>query len=381
MRPVSDAYLRTVRGSHRASFRARVVSGLPTGTDPDGTEIPIFGGDVQLDASADIYSTLDMSTDGTNMWPRRPGDLLAPYGNEVFVERGVQIGGGSTEWVSLGYHRIEGPEQDDAPDGPIRLTCRDRMAGLIDARLIAPVEFSAVEELGLIVEFLVLEVYPGAVIEWDDATDLVLLGRTLVAEEDRHGFLAELLTSHGKRWRWDHRGVLVIFTPPSSTVPVFEVSHGRNGVLVEMGRQLTREGIYNGVVVTGDAANTESPVRFVVVDNNPASPTYWNGANTSGKTFGKVPRYFASPFVTTEAQAESAGTAMLRQQLGAPYSVDFTAVPNAALEPLDPVRVSYSDKHASEIHVLERLTIPLQADNAPLAANTREQTLIVIGGA
>jgi hypothetical protein len=378
MRPVSEAYLRTVRGSHTAAFRARVVTGLTTGTDPDGTEITILGGDVQLDANADVYSTLDMSTDGTGMWPRRASDLLAPFGNEVFVERGVVVAGGSTEWVSLGYHRIQAPEQDDAPDGPIRISGRDRMAGIIDARLVAPIQFTAATTVGSIVDQLVLEVYPTATIEWDDSTDLELLGRSLVAEEDRHGFLDELITAHGKRWRWDHRGILIIFTPPSSTVPVFDVTHGRNGVLIEMGRQLTREGIYNGVVATGEAADTEDPVRGLAVDDNPSSPTYWHGENTSGRTFGKVPRFFASEFLTTAAQCDSAAAAMLRRQLGAPYSVDFSAVPNGALEPLDPVKVTYSDRGQSEVHVLERLTVPLEAESA-LTATTREQTLIVIG--
>jgi hypothetical protein len=371
VRPVSAAFLRTVRGSHRAVFEARVVAPGQTGTDPDGTDILVLGGDVELDGAAAIRSTLDLTTDGTGMWPTSPSSLLTPYGNEIFVRRGIAYGNGTTEWVSLGYFRIESPEQDQAPDGEIRISGKDRMAGLVDARLLTPVQFPANTTLGEIMDQLVGDVYPWATIEWDDVTDQTTIGRGLVAEEDRHGFLAELVTAAGKIWYWDHRGVLVIRSPADPSSPVFDVNHGEDGVLVSMGRRLTREGVYNAVVATGEGADTSIPARGVAVDGNPNSPTYWYGP------FGKVPRFFSSPFLITDLQAARAAAAMLQQSLGLPYAVDFTAVPNPALEPDDPIRVSYSSRHGDETHVIERLTIPLSVD-APLAGSTREQSALAI---
>ena len=58
MRPVSERFLRTVRGSHTMTARARVVVPGQTGTDPTGTVIPILGGDVQLNGRADVRSAL-----------------------------------------------------------------------------------------------------------------------------------------------------------------------------------------------------------------------------------------------------------------------------------------------------------------------------------
>lgn len=372
MRPVSDAFLRTVRGSHTMTAEARVVEPGQTGVDPDGEDLPILSGDVQVDGTANVRSTLDMLTDGTGMWPTQASSLLAPYGNEVFVRRGIQYGNGTTEWVSLGYFRIESPEQDEPPDGPIRISAKDRMAGLIEARLLAPVQYLAGAVLGDIVDELVTEVYPSAVIEWDDSTDADTLGRSLVAEEDRFEFLADLVTAAGKVWYWDYRGVLVIVSPPDPATPVYEVNHGANGVLVAMSRTLSREGVYNAVVATGEGTDTEDPVRAVAVDDNPLSPTFWDGQ------FGKVPRFYSSPFITTTAQAQSAARSLLTRNLGLPYTVDFTTVPNPALEPLDPVLVSYSDRYRTETHVIEKVTVPLTPD-APLSAATREQTLVVIG--
>lgn len=373
MRPVSDAFLRTLRGSHSMIARARVCTTFQTGTTPAGTVIPILGGNVQLDGDADIRSSLDLVTDGTGMWPSTGGSLLlAPYGNEVYVERGLRYSDDLVEYVGLGYFRIESPEQDTPPDGPIRLTGRDRMAGLIDARLLTPRQFLPADTLGDVVTDLVTEVYPDAVVEWDDATDTEELGRSLIAEEDRHGFVRDLVRSRGKVAYWDHRGVLVIRTRPDSTVPVWDVDAGPGGVLVSMSRQLTREGVYNAVVASGEATDYGDPVRAVAYDNNVLSPTFFLGR------FGPVPKFYTSAFLTTPSQAAAAAEAELRRSLGLPYDVDLTAVPNPALEPHDPVRVRFSDRYAVETHVLDALTIPL-TPGAVMSASTREQTVILIG--
>lgn len=169
------------------NIRARVCITFQTGTNPTGTVVPVEDGDVQLDSTADTRSTLSLTTDGANMWPSSSNLLLAPYGHEIFVERGIQLGGGSTEWVSLGYFRIDAPSQDQPPNGPIRISGSDRMSVVVDGRLTAPRQFTSATTFGSVVNTLVLEVLPSATIEWDDgsATSGQAIGRALVAEEDR----------------------------------------------------------------------------------------------------------------------------------------------------------------------------------------------------
>jgi len=334
MRPVSTKFLSSLRGSHGRTAQAFVVAPGQTGTTPTGTEIPILDGNVQLDATAQIRSTLDLTTDGTGEWPNQVSDLFTPYGNEVFVRVGMVFGGGVTEWVSLGYFRIFDVGQDEAPNGPLRISGQDRMSGIVDARLVQPQQFLATATYGAVVTSLVQEVFPTAVITWDDLSYTDALGRAVIAEEDRFEFLDDLIKSKGKIWYWDYRGYLVIKDVPPEDDPVWDVNAGENGVLVSLSRELSREGVYNGVVAYGDALDNVTPARAVAVDNNPTSPTYWNG------NFGKVPRFYSSPFITTINQAQSAANSLLRQKLGLPYNVDFSAVPNAALEPWDPVAVN-----------------------------------------
>lgn len=373
MRPVSDRFLESLRGSHTASVQAFIVAAGQTGTSPTGTEVTVLAGDVELDAKADIRSTLDITIDGTGLFPDNSDDLVTPYGNEVFIRRGIVFGGGSVEWVSLGYFRINSIEQDDAPNGPIRLGCQDRMSGIVDGRMLAPTQFLSTVSYGDLVEDLVEEIYPWATIQWDDLSYTDAIGRSLIVEEDRFAFLNELVVSLGKIWYWDHRGILVIKDAPSSDDPVWEVNSGANGVLRTMSRDLSREGVYNAVAASGEALDTDTPSRGVAIDNNPDSPTYYYG------DFGKVPRYYSSPFITTDAQAITAAESILRQNLGLPYNVNFSlAAANAALEPWDPVTIKLNSK--TETHIIERLTIPLAVENV-MTADTREQTLVVIGSA
>ncbi|MGW5402670.1 DUF5047 domain-containing protein, partial [Streptomyces sp. NPDC003952] len=275
MRAVSAAFLSSIRGSHSAIFRARVCSTFQTGANPDGAEITVLGGDVKASASADIRQTLDLTTSAA--WPRNASDLITPYGNEIYVERGVAFGNGRSEWVGLGYFRIETPEQDEVPDGVITLSGSDRMAGIRDAKFLAPRQFVSTMTRASVVDALIREVYPSASISWDDSTLANgPVGRTIIAEDDRLSCLRDLMTSIASVGYFDHRGVFVVKPAPTiSGSPVWDIDAGTEGVLVQMSRSLTREGIYNAVVATGEAGDTAAPARAVVANLDPTSPTYY----------------------------------------------------------------------------------------------------------
>jgi uncharacterized protein DUF5047 len=368
MRPVSNAFLNALSGSHRMVARARVMTTFATGVDPDGTVVEITSGDVRFDASAKIRGDLDLLLPN-EYWPTTPDDLVTPYGNEVFVERGIVLGGGQREWVSQGYYRIESVEQDDASGGTVRVSGKDRMAGIIDARLEAPIQFPPGTSVNDLLDTLVRDVYPTATIEYDFDPDAVSFPGNHLAEQDRYGFLAEVVKALGKVWFWDYRGVLRVEDAPALSTPAWTVASGERGVLVAMGRERSREGVYNAVVAVGEAPGDEEPVRAVARDTAANSPTRWGGP------FGKVPRYYSSSFITSTPQAGNAAASILGRSLGLPYSVNFQTVANPALEPLDPVDITLRGR--SERHVIEQLTIPLTADRA-LTANTKDMTDVSI---
>lgn len=356
--------------------RAKVCTTFQTGTTPTGTEISIVAGDVKSTADGMIRSTLSLST--AEKWPVNQSSLITPYGNEIYVERGLDFGNGQREWVGLGYYRIDTPEQSDVPDGVVTIAAPDRMQGIIDAKFLAPRQFPASVSRGSLVTTLITEVYPSAVITWDDAgVRDAPVGRAIIVEQDRAQCLMDLVTSLGKIGYWRYDGVFRIETPPSITgAASWNINAGSNGVLVHLSRSLTRAGARNAWVATGEAGDTTPPARGVAIDNNPLSPTYYYGP------FGPAPDFFSSPFLTDNALAVTAARSLLRKSLGLPYQIKLSNIVNPALEPYDVIVVEYpeagkSRSLRSEVHVIDSVTVPLVIDQAQ-DIDTREQLVQLI---
>lgn len=365
MRPVSSKFLAAVGSSHRMASRATVLSTVgQNGTTPTGTVIPLDDGTVTFDSTANVVSTMSLVT--SQAWPANYADLLTPYGNEVFIERGVVYGDGTTEWVSMGYFRLDDVDQQTAPDGPITLSGPDRMQGIIDARIVAPITFAAGTTVAGIITSLVSSVYTWATFSIDSSLTTAQINVAQTTTDDRFGFINDLVTSYGMIWYWDYRGVLIVTFPPSLTAPVATILSGRKGVMVTMSRSLTRDAVYSGCVASGQQATANTPPFAVVVDIDPTSPTYWYGK------FGQVPRFYSSSFLTTVAQCQSAAASLLQQSTGLPYEVDFGMVPNPALMPWDPVTIS-TDRGGiqTESHILKQLVIGLKPASA-MTAQTRQ---------
>lgn len=377
MRPVSSAFLTAVPGSHSAVFRARIVNPGSTGTNPgpvDGSGSPvntikIVGGDVTFSTSSDVNGTCEIHTDMA--WPMNSAALGSPYGQELFLERGIRFGSGTQEWVGLGYFRIGEVAQDDAPKGVIRISGEDRMSGVRDARPIAPVQFVAGSSVGTIIDQVV-----GACFSWAVTTvypDWDVYNTPLVSDhvlnDDNISFLNELITSFGRIYYWDYKGRFVVKKIPSlTTQAVTTINAGRYGVLCSMQRTISRDSVYNAVVATGEPVDEQPPVRGVAFDLNPASPTYWNGA------FGHVPKFFSSSFLTSIDQCDSAAASLLAGLTGVPYVVSLGTVPNPALEGWDVIVITYADSQPSEVHIIDTITYPLTVEEE-MALSTRKTYL------
>jgi len=358
-----------VAGSHRARFRFTAVEGFQTGGEPTGTMLDVIDGSIEFDATADIRASGSVEVVGD--WPGALNLALAPYGAEVFLSRGVDRGANGVLWAPLGYFRISEVSQSDAAKGPLKLNLDDRMATVIDSRFLEPRQWLVGTTVGDIVNEIITEVYPDAVIVYDDDSNLSQLGRSLIAEESRYEVLLTLADGLGKVVFWNEIGQLEFRTIPEDDTVLWTVNAGPRGVMVQADRSLSRDGVYNAVVVTGEGADELMPVRAVAYDAQASSPTFFGGP------FGRVPRFYSSSFITTASQAEGAARNLLRKSLGAPYDVGLSAVPNPAVRPYDVIRVVYNDGNR-ETHIVDRATIPLNVDT-PIKIATRESTVIFVG--
>jgi len=365
---VSD-FAPLVRGSHTARFRVVSVDGFQTGDDPTGVDLLITGGGVEFDATADVRATGDITVIGE--WPRANQLRLGPYGNEVFLARGVETGATGVLWSALGYYRISKTGQSDAARGPLTLSLEDRMATLIESRFTQPRQWVQGTSVGDIIDEIVREVYPLAEIIYDDDSNLAQIGRSLISEESRFEVLKTLAEGLGKIFYWNDIGQLEIRTAPDENTIMWTVDAGSHGVMVNADRTISRNDVYNAVVVTGEGADSLEPVRAMAFDAQESSPTFFGGP------FGRIPRFYSSPFITTQLQAENAAVNLLRQSLGAPYDVGLSTVPNPGARPYDVMRVVYNDG-TRETHITKRASIPLDVNTAVRIA-TRQSTIVHVG--
>lgn len=374
--PVLPDVTHLLNGSVDVVYDVRVLETFQTGDDPVGTSVDLLSGEVTLDATTDVRGDASIriagtiGQDGPPVWPRGKDRLFAPFGNEVFIRYGFVLGGSiGTLWVPLGYYAIMDTDQEDAPDGAIELACEDRMAPLIESELIDPRAYDPPMTVGDVFDDLILDVYPEAVIQFDDATGTIPLARQVIAEESRYKPLKDLAEAYGKIFYWDDIGVARIEAPPDPNEIAWFVRSQRDGVLINANRKLSRRGIFNAIIIEGEGADDKVPVRVVVYDNDSNSPTRFGGP------IGKVPKTVKTPLITTVPQGIAAGRALLQLALGAPYSVKFDAVVNPSLRPLQAVEIMYSNNER-DVHIVDSVTIPLDEDH-DMSTETREQALII----
>ena len=135
--------------------------------------------------------------------------------------------------------------------------------------------------------------------------------------------------------------------------PVWAVNVGPDGVLVTENVAQTRDRVYNAVVAYSSTSEADKPpVTAVVWDQDPTSKTWYDGP------FGRVSRFYSNPSFTTVEQCQSAARNMLAEALAENREVNFSMVPNPALEVGDVVQLSMLDGTV-ENHFITDLTIPL----------------------
>lgn len=358
----SAEFQAAVAASHKVATLVQVL-------DPDGAvldEIPIMGGAVALDSNAAVRAScsLDLVDSTGSLLPDSPTHMLAPYGNELRVCRGVTYLDGSSDVVSLGIFRIESVEVDDQGDSfTIRIAGRDRAARVIDARFETPYQVAAGTNFATAITTLVEDAYPGVTTSFASTSVTTPL---LVAEEgdDRWDFCQGLAEAIGAELYFDGDGVLRLAPTSASVAPVASFSEGDGGVLLQAARNWSRESAFNRVIVTGESQDDTAPVRGVATDDNSASPTFYGGP------FGQVPDFWASSFITTATQAADAAEGRLAKLLGTTEQISFGAITNPALEPGNTVTITRERIGVSEDHIIDQLSVPLSFEQ-PMTGQTR----------
>lgn len=384
MYETSDRFRQVMAGSHRAVMRARLLPNIQFGANPTGgLEIPIKSGDVKMASTTDVKATLECEVPG-DYW-----ESVRPYGAELFVERGVDYGDGTKEYVPLGYFRIQKVDQTSAPAGPIKISASDRIAQLKDVRLIYPYAYPAGlthrELFGRLVNGytdptgsstggpnvvaygMYFPVDVPIIFDGYDGDKAVLPAGTV--KDDVYEFIADIVDARSCVVMFDRIGQMVITSRERAPgVPsIYTVKPGKSGNLISASRSLTRDGVYNIVVSRGsDPANLTG--YRLAYNSDTESALYWAGP------FGPIPRYYSSPLLKTSDQADAAAETVLSRYKGLPSGLATVSLPDPSLDPLDPISVQIG--MTLEDHVIDEITIPLVGQNSGLVIKTRSKNTV-----
>jgi hypothetical protein len=328
--------------------------------------LDIIDGSIEYDFDADVRERLTVSVasvDGSHV-PQHPEDALACFGQELHVSMSVQaVGFESSDPVSVGWYGIQNSDAEErwltTASGAFRhggatITVEglDRMQRLAEYPFLVPsqptVGATVVSEIKRLTEGLV------PVGELDLALVDASVPTSTVYEGDRVPGLQGLARLIGGNLMMDAFGTMSIRKPTAyGATPVWTFRCGATGSIVAYSWGMSRDGVINAVVATGETDADHAPVAGTVVDSDSTSPTYWDGP------FGRRPLGFASPLFTTAARARTgAATRLANYRRGREREVTLSVPVNFLLELDDPVTVELPDRSFDGRIV--KMTLPLR---------------------
>ncbi len=350
----------SVRGSKRVSGSATVT----------GEGVVVLGPATPIFPDAPIAPAISR----TNFIPTGPESALSPVsGTEVRVLLGVVHPEGDTELTEVGVFGLESTDSNESGGG-VRLDLRglDRSVKIQRDRFREPYVIPAGTNYVEAIKALVRRSLPGTVFR-EEPTDHTTPLLQWEFGDDPLQAIAEMAESIGYEAFFAGDGSFVLRAAAIVVDdPVWEFVEGPGTVVDSLGRGLTREGVYNGVVQRGENRTSDlPPVQAEAWDTDPTSPTYYDPANPGSSRFGAVPIFHVSEYLTTTQQAHDAAVARLRTLRGLSEQVSITARQVPGLEGGDVVRATRGRLNLDAVYVIERLTLPLRAGLMSVKARER----------
>ena len=328
----------------RADVLAGAAGWAPTGASwLDGTllaeSIPIIGGRLSSVRSSKVPETLTFTVpetvDGFSWVPDSPTHPLARFGQQIDLGIDVlaPVTGEINHW-RLGRYRVHNWEHDDLA-ASVTVTCLGVLSRAQEARFLVPETPRVDGTLGS--EFRRLMV-PGVSVSVDGGLVDRYCPQSFQWPQERIDALYEIADAWPARICTDQWGTVNLLAPlPAVPVPLFFLTDGEGGTLVSAPRSDTREGLSNVVVCTSSATDSTalSPIRAVAeITSGPLAVT------EDGTGYGRVVRYFSSPVIATQPQAQASANTILAESSRSAVVCTVHCAPDPRVALDDPVSVT-----------------------------------------
>lgn len=357
MREASAAFAAAVTKSHTLATRVDIL--LDRETVAEG--IPVTAGKITYDRNAARYARATLTVADPQRLTRRT-DILSPYGYEARLLRGIMLPDGP-ELLPLGVFPIQTSEIDGVTIIST-ITTQDRSRTVSDARFEEDYQIAPGTNYADAIRDMIAAGVPGLEYLFDDTT-FNTPRLTFAAQSDRWTAAQTMAKSIGREILFDGDGRCTMRPEPTfASEPVATITEGTNLTAVDMA--LDRDTAYNRVIATSSNASTGEVFRGVATDDDPRSPTWYEGP------FGRKPRFFSSEFIASDEQAATAAASILAANIGVSQSVNFGAVPDPRLECSDVVRITRAALGIDALHIIDTLNIGLGPAD-PMTGTTRTQ--------
>lgn len=248
---------------------------------------------------------------GDDILPRRPSDLLTPFGTRVEVELGLELLDGSVSTVPYGVFEVASTRtRTEAGQRVVDVGLVDVSDRVDRYRFEIPYTVASGTDLASLVNAIVVNrvgVNPNV-----SAVGATLGSERIFGLESGTGPWDEILDvlASFSRVAWYNRtGQIQIGSINPDPATAYPLDN-----LTSLSADFdTRPA--NVVVVRGEAQDDTPPVQAVSMDSDPSSPTY-AGAGPGASPYGRVTRYYSSPLIKTMGQAQSAADTILAQYVG-----------------------------------------------------------------
>lgn len=369
--PASHWFTESLRHSHAILIRVDPQrEGVRLGPDVIGSRyytegLPLApGGLITTDSASQVRRQLELRLADSRLNPRDPSSPLAPYGTELVVRYGIRYLS-ATEYVPVGVFRLD-EARGSLVGGEVSITAPDRSRAIADAKFLVPRNSSAGLPIPLQIAHLVTEVLPDC--EVIDQTHSSAVTPRTVWESERWEAIEDLATSIGAEVIFDPLGRCVIrYVPSAYALPSWWVTMGHEGTINAGETLISRTGVYNGVVARGERTDDAPPVYGTATDDDPGSPTYWDGP------FGQVTFLWRSNLLTTRKQAVRAAQGLLARKKMAVRELGLTIAPNPLLEAGDVLAVQYQDYSVDRM-VLTKTELRLEPQ--PMTVRARSGQIV-----
>ncbi len=369
MYEVSDAFVAAVKKSHTIATLAEVWSG---GVNPTLLQtLNITEGSIAIeDQPVRRQANVTLVDPNGDLTPADATDLLAPYGNELKLYRGISYGV-SYELVPQGVFRIADFRCYDSGQGmTIIVDGYDRARTVQRAALTTEYVVTAGTNYASAIQNLIQ-----SRVSWISfnfaTTGLTTPQLVFSAGDDPWQRAQEMAASIGCVLYFDINGICTLqsIASPDEGESVWAYAEGEEAMVLYIVKSLTDKDAYSHVVRVGESSSNSTPYKGEAYDDDPSSPTYYLGQ------FGDVVDYASSQYITSQTQADAAATAQLNKVRGATEDISFNAVVNPAHELFDIITITREKSHIDAVYMIDRMTIPM-THTRPLEISTRRRTLV-----